>query len=235
MALIVPGPLVGDISGSVGGTTFARNAGGLYARRRTVPVNPSSTYQGTVRSALSSLVARWYTILTAAQREAWANYAAAVQLPNALGFLHNVPPLSHYIRSNVPRIQADNAAIDVVDDAPTTFGLASFNDPTPGVPSEATQNFTLDFVETDQWLDHTGACMLIYVSRPQNQTVNYFKGPYRYRQIVLGDDTTPPSSPVTVSAPFPFAAGQRLFIRVMVSREDGRLSTPFRTYATCGA
>jgi hypothetical protein len=66
--------------------------------------------------------------------------------------------------------------------------------------------------------------MFGYISRPQNITKNFFRGPYRYAGKIEGDSVTPPTSPATLVSDFPYAAGQRAFLRVRVSRADGRLS-----------
>ena len=71
--------------------------------------------------------------------------------------------------------------------------------------------------------------MFLYVSRPQNPGINFFKGPYRFAGQILGNSTTPPTSPFAVSVPFPIVTGQKLFARLNVSRADGRLATDTRS------
>ncbi len=70
--------------------------------------------------------------------------------------------------------------------------------------------------------------MLVYASRPQNPGKIFFKGPYRYMDSIDGDSVTPPTSPATMSLPFPCVSGQNMFYRAQVIRGDGRLSLSFR-------
>lgn len=211
-------------SGSVGGLTYSRNAGGMYTRARAIPVNPASLQQQEVRNAIGVLTARWVETLTQAQRDDWAVYAGNVTLINRLGEALPVAPLAQYVRSNVPRIQA---GLPIVDDAPTVFDLGSFSMPGP-LTATAPTGLSLPFTNADDWANEDDAAMLIYVSRPQNPSVNFFKGPYRLAGSILGDGTTPPASPAVLVAPFPLNAGQKVFLQGRVTRADGRLSTPFQ-------
>ncbi len=226
MAIITLGGGVAAISGSIGGTTFSRNRGGPYMRTRAIPVNPNTIFQQAVRSIVSQLTSLWLNTLTDSQRAAWDTYSENVPLPNSLGQPRNVGGLAMYVRSNVPRLQGP---LPRVDDAPTIFNLGDYTAPTITVAS-ATPSFTTDFTDTDDWVGEDDAGLLLYGSRGQNESINYFKGPYRFADSILGDATTPPTSPVVISNPFPLAVGQRLFVRAQVARADGRLSADFRTF-----
>jgi hypothetical protein len=228
MASFLPGGGVAAVSGSVGGTTFSRNRGGPYMRVRAIPVDPGTTYQTAVRAIVSDLTSRWLNTLTAAQRAAWDTYALNVELPGPLGNMRNVGGLAMYVRSNVPRLQASASTYPRVDDAPTVFNLGDFTYPSLGNASEAAQTASLVFDNTDDWANEDNAGMLVYGSRAQNASRNFFKGPYRQCHDIQGDSTTPPTSPATVTWPFPFQQGQRVFAQVRVTRADGRLSSPFR-------
>ena len=46
--------------------------------------------------------------------------------------------------------------------------------------------------------------------------------------LISGDGTTPPTSPAAIGLPFACVAGQKLFAKAVLSRADGRLSSPFR-------
>ncbi len=75
MALVKYGGGIVQMSGSIGGDTFARNRYGNYVRARTKPVNPNTTLQQAVRASMSFLTNRWAQTLDAAQRTAWNPYA----------------------------------------------------------------------------------------------------------------------------------------------------------------
>lgn len=216
--------LVTQASGSVGGATFAHNKGGLYIRARSIPTNPSSAQQQVVRNAMAQLTSRWTDTLTAAQRAAWTVYAELVPILDSLGEARTIPPLAMYVRCNVPRLQAGQA---VVDDGPTTYTLGTMSDPTVSVDATADE-FDLGYTNTDAWATTTGGFLFASASRPQNATINFFKGPYRFAGLVTGDTTTPPTSPETIALPFACVAGQTIFFQIRASLADGRLTAPFR-------
>lgn len=219
-------PLLGaDLSGSLGGITAGHNAGGPFFRVRAVPTNPRTTFQETIRAATADLTVRWNDDLTQLQRDAWDVYATNVPLPNANGEARSIPGLAMYVRSNVSRIQAADPR---VDNAPTTFNLGAFTAPTIASITAATDLLSLNFTEADAWVGEDDSSMLIYTSRPQNPSIKFFINPYRFAARIEGDSGAPPTSPASIALAFPAAVGNQIFIRVRVTRADGRLSADFR-------
>lgn len=225
MALFKSG-VIASASGSAGGYTYSHNKGGMYIRNRSIPTNPGSSYQQVIRGAIIDLTAKWQELLTGVQRAAWKVYADQVLLPNAFGDPRAVPALSHYIRSNVPRIQA---GLPRVDAAPVIFNLGEVTPPSYASLTAPT-SATFGFDNTDNWANEDDSAMLIYISPPRPQSVNYFKGPYRYADKIDGDAVTAPTSPAAITTPFAYSASatQRSFAQIRVTRADGRLSGPFR-------
>lgn len=217
--------LLTDASGSIGGITASRNRGGLYLRARVVPVNPNTPFQQAIRGFVASLTSGWNDTLTIGQRAGWDTYANQVPLPDPLGDPRNVGGLAMYVRSNVPRLQA---ALPRVDDAPIVFDLGTFTNPTFGTFAAATNDFAVTFDNTDAWANEDDSAMLVLGSRPQNASINFFKGPYRFADLIAGDATTAPTSPATIVNPFAFEAAQQIFVQIRITRADGRLSLPFR-------
>jgi hypothetical protein len=218
-------PLIGDqMSGSMGGVVASHNRGGTYFRQRAIPTNPGSIYQSAVRGFLSQLTSLWYTTLTAAQRTAWEAYAENVPFLDRLGEPRNIGGLGAYVSSNVPRLQA---ALPRVDDGPVIYNRGDFT--APAIASiTAPSALSLTFETGDDWVGEDDAALLVYCSPGKNASINYYKGPYRFADTVLGDSVSPPSSPAAITIPFVLAADQKGFIQVRVSRADGRLSSPFR-------
>jgi len=73
------------IRGSVGGVTFTANQfQQIIMRAKTSPVNPSTTRQGWIRTALGAASQQW-NILTDTMREAWNDYADTLQFTGPLG------------------------------------------------------------------------------------------------------------------------------------------------------
>jgi hypothetical protein len=213
-------------SGSIGGITYAHNQGGLYTRNRSIPINPNSPQQATVRNQVSALTARWVGVLTAAQRAAWDLFAFNVPIIGVLGDPVLVSGLNWYVKINVQRVQSGLTRIDT---APGIFALALLTAPSFTV-SAAADTAAVTFDNTDAWAGEIGGALITYFSRPVTQSINYFKGPYRFAANIAGA-VSPPTSPATITLPFPIVVGQRVFGRFVAVRADGRPSTPFRSLA----
>lgn len=216
--------IITQASGSIGGLTASHNKGGMYFRARSIPTDPASAYQVAMRNAMVQLASRWSSTLTQAKRDAWDVYAVNVPLVNAMGDPVSRSGQQMYCRSSLQRLQAGLA---IVDDAPEVFDLGTFSAPSFGFDA-ASDEIDVTFTNGDEWANEDDAAMLVYVSRPQNAGINFFKGPYRYADKIEGDSGTPPTSPAAIALPFAIAADQRVFAYVAVTREDGRLSSRFR-------
>lgn len=215
-----------EASGSVAGITFSHNLGGMYVRARAIPTNPGSPQQAVVRAAFGGLVSVWTNLLTEPQRAAWRVYASNVPLVDALGELRTVTGMNHFLRSNTLRVAFGYPR---VDEAPVVFNVGYYSTPTFSVDASA-DTVAVGFNVGDDWVDINDCHLVVYASRPQNESVNFFKGPYRFAGSVAGDSVTPPTSPETINLPFPCGPGQRVFFLVAVSRADGRRSLDFRNY-----
>lgn len=210
----------GAASGSLGSMVASHNAGGQYLRARTTPTNPNSSFQNEVRDAIATLAPRWSSTLTQVQRDAWDVYATNVSRINKLGDSIHLSGISEFIRSNTPRIQA---GLTIVDDAPTTFDSGT----SPAVTFDSAANAstgTLTFISSLASVGATGSqdAALLYLSRPQNAGITFFRGPYRLAATILGSGTL---TAVPFTLPFPAGpSGSQLFARMRVTRVDGRLS-----------
>jgi len=219
-ALLKLGPMVTDMRGSIGGTVFARNRGGIYARARVVPINPSTSRQTVVRAALGSLAQLWTTTLTDVQRAAWELYAANVLIPNKLGEPRALTGQQMYVRTNTLALDCD---LDRIDDAPTNFTVGPTITPT-FTPVPASNEITMtDLGGYDPSTDGEIG-ILVQVGTPQNGGVVFFKSPFR--KALGADYAAIIPFPVTITSPFPFEAGQALFVRTANVTIDGRVGVP---------
>lgn len=209
-----------QVSGSVGGLTYAHNRGGMYARARSLVTNPNTEAQQAVRDAVRELTDAWTNILTDADRDAWNLYAFNTPMLNKLGDLTKRSGQNMYIRGNTPRLQA---TLPRVDSGPIVFDLGSFT-PITMTAVATGDHISLTFDNTDEWANEDDSSLLIYQSRPQNGTKRFFAGPYQLMTRINGDGTTPPTSPVLATSLFPLAVGQRVFLRITATRADGRYS-----------
>ena len=222
--MLIDSPLVSRGSGSLAGLTMSHNRGGLYLRARTIPTNPNTVQQQAVRSFVSQLSSLWASSLTQLERDKWTIYADNVPLTNALGDPIFVTGLNMYVRSNVPILQAGFAR---QDDAPGIFDLGDYT-PVVVTAVAVSDSFFVTFTDTDDWVGEDDAAMLIYTSRPNNPSINFFKGPYRFAGSIDGDSLLPPTTPAEITGAFVFETGQKMFGRVQVIRADGRLSADQR-------
>ena len=228
MALVRFGGGISQMSGSIGGTCFARNAAGSYARARTKPVNPQTSIQEKIRAVVAYLTDRWLETVTPTQRAAWSDYALAVSVKNRIGDPIHISGFNHYIRSNAALLYADAT---VVDEAPTEFSLPE-HDPTASfTASEATQNLSVSYNDSADWCKEVGGYMFVRMSRPQNPTRNFFAGPYLYAGDIAGM-VEPLQSPQDIVSPTPIVAGHRLWLSCRIARADGRLSESFQVGPT---
>lgn len=227
-ALVKFGGGVVQMSGSIAGDTFARNRYGNYVRARTKPINPNTNRQVEVRAALSLLTEHWADILTANQREAWGDYAAAVAMKNRLGESIKLSGFNHFIRSNHLRITTSGPWIPagpVVNELPGA-------DPTFAITASATtQLITITFDDVMAWANEVGGRMFIFGGKPQNTQRNFFAGPWRGGGFFAGQVGAAPASPLPVGTFYQLAQGQRLWVYARISRADTRLSEKF--YADC--
>lgn len=221
------GTIVVAASGSVGGQTFSRNRYGPYVRTKAMPVNPNTAFQQAVRTIMAGLMTAWRDTLTDEQRAAWTTYAENTPVPGKFGESTILTGNAMYARCNVPRLQAGLAR---VDPGPTTFGVDSFTAPVPTADA-SDDEVSVAYTNTDDWAGEVGGALLIYLSRPKGPGINFFKGPYQYAGKVAGA-ALPPTSPEVITAPFALAEGQKVFMKVVSVRADGRISSPFRVGAT---
>lgn len=210
-----------QISGSIGGTCHSHNRFGTYVRNRSVPVNPNTDRQIAVRNIARSLSIAWQTVLTEAQRGGWEGYAQMIAWTGVLGTTSYLTGLNMYLRSNVVRMMN---GLPSLPDAPTVFTLAPAELALDVSASEATQQISVGFDDTEDWCSEDGALQVVYMGRPVNASIKFFGGPYRLAGAILGNSTTPPTSPELIAVPFTIAEGQRIWTRTRVGLADGRLS-----------
>lgn len=215
--------ILGSASGSIAGAVASHNRFGQYFRARTIPVNPNSTFQQTVRNLMGQLTSAWSNELTSVQRAAWDDYGKAIAIPDSLGDNHYLTGLNHYVRSNVARMQAGLARVDAGPTVLTlpTGTLAVFTATASG------SAVSVAFTNTDDWANEVGGALLMLAGRPQSAGVTFYGGPWRYMGKVAGAGT-PPTSPSAQVSPFALAVGQFQAYQFRFCRADGRLSAPFQ-------
>lgn len=211
--------LLGSMSGSVGGNTFSHNRGGPYVRLRGNPTQPNTPEQAALKGFFGSLATAWRATLTAAQRDDWDLYAAATPLIDKIGQSFFPTGLNMFIRGNTPLLQAAQAQINV---GPITAGLPTFTPPTAISVTAATDVLSMGFDNTDGWANLDDNHLLVYASRGQGTSINFFKGPYQFAGLVSGLTIGAPISPAAITIPFNIAVGQKVFFRASLVDNEGR-------------
>lgn len=225
MARVIFGQGVTRMAGSIGGTTFSRNRFGAYAKNKALPVNPDTPLQQVIKTLMQNLTALWISLLTPVQRFAWAEYGSRVAVTDRFGETVFLTGINHYVRSNLPRMQAGLARID---DGPTDYALPA-TDPTISlIPTASDDGLSLTFDATMDWANETGAALILWGGKPRSISRIFFNGPYRLAGDVLGDDAIPPTSPEALTSAYVLTEGQLIKVQCRIVRADGRISDPFR-------
>lgn len=158
-------------------------------------------------------------------RIAWQTYANTVNWKNRLSEAIVLTGFNHFIRSNAALITAGGSLITA---APTDEGLPGA-DPTFAVAGSAeTQLLTLTLDIAKPWAIETGAYLSVEMGRPQSESINSFDGPWRNAGAIAGVDTTGPTEPHELTAPFTLTETQKVWCRARIIRKDSRCSTHFR-------
>lgn len=226
-------------SGSIGGTTYSHNRGGMYTRARAIPTNPNSIRQQAVRSMFGLGVQAWTSTLTQGQRDAWTAYADATPVTNVFGDQIVLTGQQMFLRGNVIRAQA---GLSVAFDGPTVMNT--------GVPVGSTQGVTAtvpDVLYMDGSIglstqvnlagtaDEAGV-ILLFLGRLINSSRKFYKGPYQLSAQIAFAASATTANLVTVlaaiTAEIPPVIGQFRSMRLVVSYNDGRLSQPFEVLQT---
>jgi hypothetical protein len=211
-------------SGKVRGLVASHNKGGAYFKGKTIPTNPRSSYQVAARGRLADLMARWRSTLTGVQRASWDTFAKNVTTIDTLGNSISLSGPNWYVGSNTLRLQG---SLNPVDAGPTTFALASLT-PVTGTIYATAGTALIGWAGVDDWqtAPTAQAGLELFFSRPQNSTINYFNGPYRYATIIQGAAS---AGAQVVTLPFPAGpVGSKVFMKAVAVAADGRYSSDFR-------
>lgn len=229
MALAKYGGGIVQMSGSIAGSTHARNRFGNYIRARTKPVNPRSARQSGARVLVMYLAEQWReSPMTDAIRTAWETYANSVNWQNKLGETVKLTGFNMFVRSNAARMRIGG---DLITAGPLDLGLPA-GDPNMVVSNctAAAQTFDLAFDDTMDWCEEIGAYLALQQGEPQNATRNFFNGPWRtcaYLSGFAAPGVVSPSNGI-VDIGYTITEGQKIWWRAQIIRADGRVSTKFQ-------
>lgn len=101
MAIIREGALIGGISGSLGGLTFANSGNGTVVKHRPIKVRKHSRTQMLRRAAMERIHSGWIG-LTAKEKNAWIWVSRMGRVPNRLGVERYLSAYQWFVAMNVP-------------------------------------------------------------------------------------------------------------------------------------
>lgn len=213
MALI-KGTVIGAVSGKLAGTVFSHNAGGQYMRQLTIPTNPNTGLQNTVRTNFGNSSIAWRNVLTAAQRAAWDAIAPSITAINALGDAIQLTGQQAYVRAASLALLAGEPPPAT---APVTTGNTDIG--TITLTSISATTITIGVAGAPAWAAQDDGKLLVFMGRAVGPARNYYRGPYQLAGVIDGDST-----PITSgTAPFSSVVGQRRFVRC-IAYLSGRVS-----------
>ena len=200
MALIKFGGGVAGISGKIGGTVFARNKAGAYARNWAVPVNPGTVPQSIVRNNMAAAAANFQTFSLAGVT-AWNSYAANMTRLNRQGDPYVPSGRQIYIECYLNALAA---------------GLPVLSTPGPVAVSPAVTNFRLlSAVQLGNVLDQMTVIadnvLIPSGGDPADGKVLFYSAPIHWsqlknvnkqRRLVLNEDPTALLTGVDISAQY---------------------------------
>jgi hypothetical protein len=237
MAKVKFGSAVAEVRGSIGGLTYARNAGGAYIRSRISPIQRNTTRQNQAKSIFSAAVNTWTNTLTSFERDGWNTYASAVPYTDVFGMSRNYSGQQSYVRCYIASVNA-GVEVSAIAAAPTIYteaeGIEAAN--LTAAQGAVAADSTVSFVNTLSPADATaGDMLLLYIGGPVTAATNYFKGPYRYAgQAVFVSGEAYPDAVLTDPWGRECAAGLLLPVQWRIVKADNRMSPVSQGLVTLG-
>jgi hypothetical protein len=202
MARITFGPMVSEARGAIGGTVFARDRHGAYARAKAKLINPKSTAQQLVRAMLRAQGKAWSNSLTDQQRQAWTDLALTLAHVNVVGAQSHLMGLCQFTQATLNLL---HAALPTITAAPQTYSAL---DPGPITAAASSSAGTLSITPTNPL--PSGYGYIVMATKPLRPGVTWFDK--FLRQLRPGTaspltDNFPGTSPTPPWVPNPYADG----------------------------
>lgn len=235
-----------QISGSLAGVTAGHNKGGQYLRNRSIPTNPNTARQQSVRSGFGAAVQSWSDSLSENDRQSWRDYAQQVDVTDAFGDPKQLSGQQWYVGLATLIAQAENSELVDVAQLPD-FSSAAPGIANTGAPPGPVASAEFDNTTPPGQIDLSGpmddpasadGTVLLFIGAPVTPGTRFYKGPYQLASAsqiledaatwsLLGDFSTTDTwvadtvvTPANVEAFFP--------IRIRIVYGDGRVSQELR-------
>lgn len=222
-AVIKFGGGVAAMSGSIGGTVFARNKGGAYARQWAKPCNPRSPLQNTRRAEMAYFAKAWSNVLTPQERIDWGAYAKGTSWTNKLGDSIEIAGNAAFMRLN-----CEFAVLDFTIEtaAPTAMGHAGGINFT-FLAENDTGKLQFD-LPTGSYDNRTnGQHILVYQGVPTEVGRIATPKGFKFLTHIRGHQSTPHEFPLEIATAYTMNLGQFITLKAMFIDENNRMSGPF--------
>lgn len=226
MALIKFGAMVGQASGKLGSHVFSHNRGGPYIRLGTKPILVTSPAAQAVKNALAKAAQGWGQI-TAAQRNAWQEWAQYNPIINRLGEPKILSGQAAFVQLNATLQRYALSALTVPPIASAPAALLTLT----GTFDIGVGNFEIAYTATPL---SSGNSLLVEVAVVDNPGVEYVRN--RYKEVMKSPAAQ--ASPLDIETETTdrwgtLIVGQRVFVRCRVLDEGtGLKSAPLETNGT---
>lgn len=158
MALVVPGPMAGQISGRVGSVVFSHNKGGPYIRNGTIPTTSYTEHAIAAKARMASASTAWQG-LTAAQRRSWKEWGLENPITNRVGHQITLSGISAYASINTRLALTGSALITVPPIDPAPLPLTALTLELDIGPGDVAMSFTRTPIGGTELLWFTAAVM----------------------------------------------------------------------------
>lgn len=137
MALMIPGAVVTQVSGRIGGSVFSHNRGGQYIRAGVIPKKVTSAAALTQKSILSTVTRSW-ALVDVASKAAWNHYTTENPVVNRIGMKKSLSGHQAFVGLNARLLRAGDAGISIPPTAapPAATAITSFSVDTVGSTGE---------------------------------------------------------------------------------------------------
>lgn len=198
-------------SGSIGGTTYGHNKGGMYMRGRGTPTNPNSARQQATRNVFSLFAGAWTSALTQAQRDLWNAYAQTHTVKGPFGEDVYINGISWYIMFNSRLLDAGFGGQAVPPPFAAPTGLTTFD-------CDISAITTVDVTFTDPLTPIKALQLWMTLPGTAGQTPNF-----RQARLV-GYSALAEASPWAATMPFGVAPDEQCTFYCRVMDDAGQVS-----------
>jgi hypothetical protein len=166
MARIVYSGLINSIRGSIGGTTFQKNAYGYTIKNKPNMIKPNTFEQQKIKQYFLQCVQDWTTLSSATQSD-WNTYAATYPVYSKHNPTSQLSGYALFVKWNALRLISENPIVETPSGDRYTFPAVNIQIKAHGEPADALELlFGVD--QANQSI-----MAILYLSRPVKDSKNF--------------------------------------------------------------